>query len=48
MAVLELMKRGLIGFDEATSDKLNLTKNDAYHDNQNGQDLTKQSLHWLH
>lgn len=48
VAVLELMKRGLIGFDEANSDKLNPTKNDTYHDNQNGQDLTKQSLHWLH
>ena len=48
VAVLELMKRGLIGFDEANSGKLNPTKNDTYHDNQNGQDLTKQSLHWLH
>lgn len=48
VAVLELIKRGLIGFDETDSSKLNLTKNDAYHNNQNGQDLTKQSLHWLH
>ena len=43
VAVLELMKRGLIGFDEANSGKLNPTKNDTYHDNQNGQDLAKQS-----
>lgn len=48
VAVLELMKRGLIGFDDANSGKLNPTKNDTDHNNQNGQDLTKQSLHWLH
>lgn len=48
VAVLELMKRGLIGFDEANSGKLNPTKNNTDHNNQNGQDLTKQSLHWLH